>query len=355
MTIQFYKVKIKNIIRETPKAVTVVFDIPSDLKSNFSYKAGQYLTIRINSEGRDERRAYSACSSPYANEDLAVTVKEVENGFVSTYINNKLQIGEIVDLMPPLGHFTIEPYERNERKVVLIGAGSGITPLMSILKSLLIVEKKSEILLIYSNRNEENVIFAKELAELQAQYSNFSLISIYSQPINTEKKQEKITDVLLKNVLQDRLNDKLSYANYFICGPRGMMETANDTLLALGVSKERIHKESFVAAEKTDSDKIDEEVTNADIHSIKVRLYGEETEIPIETDETILVAGMRASLDPPFSCQIGACSTCRAKLVSGKVKMDDYDALTDSEIEQGYILTCTAHPLTNDVLVDYDN
>jgi len=355
MTIQFYKVKIKNIIRETSKAVTLVFEIPDDIKSNFNYKSGQYLTIRINSEGRDERRAYSACSSPFANEDLAVTVKEVEKGFVSNYINNKLKIGEIVDLMPPLGHFTIEPYERNERQVVLIGAGSGITPLMSILKSLLFVEKKSEILLIYSNRNEENVIFAKELAMLQSQYSNFSLINIYSQPINSELKQEKISEVLLKNLLQDKINNKLLFANYFICGPRGMMDIANATLNILGVAKERIHNESFVAAEKLDSDKIDEEVSNADIHTIKVRLYGEETEIPIETDETILVAGMRASLDPPFSCQIGACSTCRAKLVSGKVKMDDYDALTDSEIEQGYILTCTAHPLTSDVLVDYDD
>jgi ring-1,2-phenylacetyl-CoA epoxidase subunit PaaE len=354
MAVNFHNLKVKSIKRETKDAITIEFDIPNDLQSVFYYKPGQYLTLRINHQGRDERRAYSISSSPLENK-LTVSVKEVKDGFVSSYLNNLLKENDELPVMTPLGNFLCEPYERNERCVVLIAGGSGITPIFSILKSLLKVEKNTKVYLLYANQNEDSVMFKNEILDLNNQFPNFNLDLVYSKPNSGQPK--RITKEYLDNFIKSNIDtNHFKFASYYICGPSGLNDTCIEELASLGIEKSRIHKESFVQAEKKiDENPKTEEITPSEISSIKVRLYGEDTEISISPDETILVAGMRASLDPPFSCQIGACSTCRAKLISGKVRMDDYDALTDNEIEQGYILTCTAHPITQDVFVDYDD
>jgi ring-1,2-phenylacetyl-CoA epoxidase subunit PaaE len=355
MAIQFYKLKVKNIVRETKEAVSVVFEIPYVLRDTFKYKHGQYLTLRFFFDGIDERRAYSISSCPELDTDLQVTVKEVESGKVSGYVNNDLKIGDIVDVMPPLGHFTIDLNNNNSKNYVLIAGGSGITPIYSIIKAILHNEKNSKCLLIYTNRNAESSIFNLQLRELE-QNSNFKLINIYSRPSDNSVIASRISVEKLNSIFKENSNFIYPTNEYFICGPQGMIEESLLVLNEIGVNKDHIHKESFTANIKVEEEKIEVSTDNLDssIENISVILYGEETTIPINNGDTILIAGMKARLDPPFSCQIGACSTCRAKLIKGKVRMDDYDALTDSEIAQGYILTCTAHPITNDVLVDYD-
>lgn len=356
MAIQFYKLKVKDIIRETKEAVSVVFEIPYVLRDIFKYKQGQYLTLRFKFEGMDERRAYSISSSPNVDNDLQVTIKEVDNGIVSGYINNKLLIGEVVDVMPPLGSFTKELNKNNSKNYVFIAGGSGITPIFSIIKSILNFEKNSKCLLIYANRSENTIIFKTQLEKFKLN-DNFKLIELYSRPISSENTSNKFNIELLKNIMKEHSSFIYPTDDFFICGPQGIIEESLVALEQLGINKSQIHKESFVTNLKNEDISVESQNNEplVAIDSISIVLYGEETKIPIKKDETILIAGMKARLDPPFSCQIGACSTCRAKLIKGKVKMDDYDALTDSEIAQGYILTCTAHPITNDVVVDYDS
>lgn len=350
MAVQFYKLKVKKLVKETSDAITVYFDINDDLKNEFTYKPGQYLTLRFFIDGKDERRAYSICTSPFIDKDIAVTVKQIENGIVSNYANNKLKEGDEIDVMPPLGNFTHNLSAENQGNYIMFAGGSGITPIMSHIKSILENEPKSKIKLIYANRDMNSIIFNNHLSQLASKYDSLKIIHKLD---DTEDRisNGRIDNLYCKEILK---NDDLNNSYFFLCGPSGMMNQVEIAFDELNIDKSRIKKESFtVDLEQTN--KKSEITTNKDIKSIKVILYGSETEIDIKPDETILIAGIRNGIDPPFSCQIGACSTCRAKLKSGKVEMEADDALMQDEIEEGYILTCTAHPLTDDVVVDYDD
>lgn len=364
MAIAFYKLKIKEITRETREAVTLTFEIPAHLKDTFRYRHGQYLTLRFFIDGNDERRSYSISSSPSMENDISVTVKEVEGGRVSTYINNEAKAGQEVDVMPPLGHFTIDLSPINQKNYVLFGGGSGITPLYSIMRSILDVEKYSNVFLVYSNRNEDSVIFASKIRELEERYApRLKVRYIFSKPSESWIGQKgRLDSNKCLGILNELWNSNIRNSEYFVCGPEGMMKEVLGSLENLGIDHKKIHKESFTVSENTDmtervlgSDGGAEEDAGGPIEKVLVKIYGSEHAVSIKKDETILIAGIKAGIDPPFSCQIGACSTCRAKLVSGKVHMEDADALSDDEIEEGYILTCTAHPLTANVVVDYDD
>lgn len=361
MALQFHKLKVSNIIRETEDATTISFEVPPDLKEIFNYKQGQYLTLRFFIDGKDERRAYSICSSPYVDNDLAVTVKRVVGGEVSPYVNGQLKVGDTIDVMPPLGNFTVDLDPNNNKTYILFAGGSGITPIYSIIKSILNVELKSKLILVYANSNEDSIIFRDALIELKDKFDDrLTIIHQLSKPINgglehavgriNKQRCLSIVNILDHKIVRD--------AEFFMCGPGGMMNEIEAALEELQIETKKIHKESFTVAENDGTEVVKHHKTNAPeekVETVKVILYGEEHEIVIENNDTILVAGIKAGIDPPFSCQIGACSTCRARLVSGKVEMEADDALTEEEIEEGFVLTCTSHPLTNNVVVDYDD
>lgn len=361
MAVKFYLLQVSNIQKETEDSISISFHIPNDTKKEFSYKHGQYITIKVPIEGNDNRRAYSISSSPIIDKDLTITVKKVDDGIVSLYLNENLKIGDFLELMPPLGNFTIELEPTNSKNYIMIGAGSGITPLMSILKTILYVEPNSKIYLLYQNRNENNIIFKNTLIELENKYfSRFFVTHYLSKPLsNWLGNTGRIDNNIIEKYILDNIND-IEKSEYFLCGPLGLMESCDIALNNLKINSNNIHKEIFtqdlksLENEKSDSS---ENTDNQEIitQKIKIILYGEESEFEVEPDETVLTAAQRAGEDPPFSCQIGACSTCRAKLISGKVYMDECYSLTEEDIADSYILTCQAHPLTGDVIIDYDD
>ncbi len=357
MAISFHLLKVSKLIRETDDTVSVVFEIPDELKNEFSYKHGQYLTIKAPVDAVDNRRAYSISSSPFCDNRLQVTVKRVADGLVSSYINDKLKEGDSLEVMPPLGRFTFDLDPQNKKTYFLVGGGSGITPLMSIIKSILTVELRSKVVLIYANRNEKSIIFKEELDSLINKFKDrFKLIHIISQPLNSwEGLKGRINSELFNNLVNKHIKSEYSSAEYFMCGPSGMMKMVESTLEEFDVPKSNIHKESFTAPLNEEGlVKGDEDEMEIVTRDVKIILYGDEHQVTVEPGDTVLTSAMYAGIDPPFSCQIGACSTCRAKLVSGKVVMDERESLTDEEIDDGYILTCQSHPLTDDVVVNYD-
>ncbi len=362
MALKFHPLKIKNIFQETENAVSVEFEIPDELKDTFEYKHGQYVTIKIPLEN-EERRAYSICSSPAESDNITVAIKEKEDGFVSKYLNNEIKNGDVLEVMPPLGNFTIELEKDNLRNFIMFGGGSGITPLMSIIKTALLKEPDTKIKLFYSNTNEDSIIFKKELDELKQKYpAQFELHHFLSRPSSDWKGETGRIDKEKTKYIFDKFIDSNQENEYFLCGHQGMMDDIQEVMAEKNVDENRIHKESFTVELPDVTQKKNtkpESVTDFDEdeltdRNVKVILYNEELEMTVKPDETILTAAQREGFDPPFSCQIGACSTCRAKLESGKVYMEEHDALTDMEIEDGYVLTCQAHPISDDVIVNYD-
>lgn len=361
MALKFYLLKIKKLIRETSDTLSISFEIPPDLKTIFEYKQGQYLTLKVPVNGIENRRAYSICSSPVLDEDLAIAVKKVDDGIVSRHLNDSLREGDFIAVMPPMGNFIVETNPKYARSYVMLGGGSGITPLISMIKTILTVEKKSKVTLIYQNRNIESIIFRDTLEKLAKDYAEkFKVIHILSRPSSDwTGLVGRLDRNKVKQIITDELGDKVYSTEFYLCGPQGMMQETEISLKELNVATHQIHKESFTAplpriVDEEEQNIILKQTDDLRTRSVKIRLYGEIYNYEVEPDETVLTAAMREGYDPPFSCQIGACSTCRAKLISGKVLMDERDSLTDDEIEDGFILTCQSHPLTDDVFIDYD-
>jgi ring-1,2-phenylacetyl-CoA epoxidase subunit PaaE len=361
----FHKLKVSRIERETSDTVTVYLEIPAELKGEFDYKAGQYLTLQVYVDGVRHRRAYSICTSPVAEDknEIAVTSKRLDGGVVSGYLNDELKVGDTLEVFHPLGKFTIDFNSANQRNYVLIAAGSGITPLMAILKTVLYIEPLSKILLIYGNRNEDSIIFIDKLQKLQEQYNDrLKTIHALSQPpVNWSGYEGRISRTSLEQILQDEFSGNISQAEFFICGPTGMMEQVNAALKELHVPHSNIHIEYFtspipIAEEIGESEEKHAPPTgdSGDTGFVKVILNGEEYAIEVEEGETILDAALRQDIDPPYACQMGICTTCRARLHSGKVEMDEREGLTDDEIKQGFILTCQSHPSAPGVVVEYE-
>ncbi|GAB5464779.1 MAG: phenylacetate-CoA oxygenase/reductase subunit PaaK [Candidatus Kapaibacteriales bacterium] len=360
MSTQFYDIKVKRINRETDKAVSVFFDVPDNLKSEFNYSAGQYLTLRETIGGEDIRRAYSCSTSPANGDDIAVTVKEVDGGRFSTFLNRDLKEGQVLKVMPPNGNFTLDRLSNPSNDVVLIGGGSGITPLISIAETVLQNSPEKKVTLIYANTAPDQIIFRERLDALESSNTNFNVVHLITDTEVGDWKGRigSFDSGICLDMLQSAISTGANENDYFLCGPQGLMDQAELALTRFGADKIRIHKELFTASvPAADSFKIVSAESGQDVvdRDITVRVYGDEHRIKVESSETVLMAAIQQSLDPPYSCQIGACSTCRARLVSGQVMMEDHDALTEDEIEEGYVLTCTAHPLTDDVVIDYDD
>ncbi|MFN0034990.1 MAG: 2Fe-2S iron-sulfur cluster-binding protein [Saprospiraceae bacterium] len=366
----FFQLTIKSKTPETPDTTTIELEIPDELRDLFSYKQGQYLTLRLHLGGQELRRSYSMSSSPLENR-LAVTVKKVSGGQVSTFLHDEAQVGDTLEMAPPAGRFFSELNPDKRRTYYLFGAGSGITPLMSIIKTIFEAEPMSAIFLLYGSRNEENIIFRDELDRLSERYvGQLHIEHVLSQPrkesagggifgvfkkssINWQGKTGRISGRTANTFLDDNLaHGPESDCLYFICGPGDMADSIKATLLGRDIAAKQIHTEHFVNATHVPGD-IAEGASGGGKRVI-AHLKGQRIELPVPEGATILDVLVKAKHDPPYSCTAGACSTCMAKLVNGKVRMDACYALDDEEVKGGYILTCQSHPETEVVEITYD-
>ncbi len=344
----FHTLTIQDIIMETADAVSIVFSIPEHLKGVFSFKAGQYITVKKEINGAEVRRAYSICSSPKSG-ILKVAVKAVENGTFSTYATTKLQVGDTLDVHPPEGKFVLS--SETGKHYVGFAAGSGITPIMSMIKEVIENEANATFTLVYGNKTPADTIFKNELDGLQNDFpNNFNLHYVYSRERIDGSKQGRIDDSIanyyLKNVYGNR-----TFESAFLCGPEEMIHNVSDILKNCGFSEDRILFELFTAStEDENTDQIKEGTSE-----VTVLLDDEETSFTMEQTDNILAASLRNDLDAPYSCQGGVCSSCLAKVTDGKAVMTKNSILTDAEVADGYILTCQAHPTTSKISIDFDD
>jgi ring-1,2-phenylacetyl-CoA epoxidase subunit PaaE len=351
---KFHSLKVIDVVRETPDAVSVAFEVPANLKQDYQYKQGQYLTLKFNIKGEELRRSYSICSSPVDENELRVAIKKVKDGRVSTYINDSVKVGDVIEVMTPMGNFFTEMNATHKKNYVLFGGGSGITPMLSILKTVLKSEPNSRVTLFYGNNDEASIIFKKQIEQLAVVNSDrFNVIHVLSaapagHPENLKGLMTKEKDIeLMKNYVDATANNE-----YFICGPGAMMENVVNALNELKINEANIHIEYFTApVTATDTAPSTNTATGA---SATIIIDGDKHPVVLEENETILEAAIRIGLDAPYACQGGSCCTCRALLEEGKVEMAVNYALSASEVKQGFILTCQSRPTTNNVVVNYD-
>ena len=356
MAVHFYKVKIKEIRKETEDCVSVAFDVPAYLQETFKYNHGQYITLRSFINGEDVRRSYSLCSSPLENE-WRVAIKKVNGGLFSTYANVQLKAGDEIELMPPMGNFTSTLDKNHSKKYTAFAAGSGITPVLSVIKTILAKEPSSQVTLIYGNRNRHSILFKEVIEGLKNKYIHrFSVIHILSR---------EITDAAINCGRIDKQKCHLlftSFANinadeFFICGPQEMIFCIKDFLKEKGVPDSKIHIELFTAREDKLIKKESTAVAKQDDpqSKITIRHDGITFDFMLGYDgEDILDAALHHGVDLPYSCKSGVCCTCKARLKEGQVNMDANYGLEPEEIESGYILCCQSHPSSERVVIDFD-
>jgi ring-1,2-phenylacetyl-CoA epoxidase subunit PaaE len=355
--VHFHQLAVKDVRRETPDCVSISFFIPEELKEIFSYTQGQYITLRTNINGEEIRRSYSVCSSPLDNE-LRVAVKKVEQGIFSTHANGQLKKGDTLDVMPPMGKFFTVLDPSNKKNYTGFAAGSGITPLLSIIKTTLRTETQSSFTLVYGNRNRHSIIFKEELEALKNIYMDrFRVIYVLSREktdaaINFGRiDAEKCNELCNKNLDTSRTDA------FFLCGPENMIFSVKEQLEKLGVDQKKIHFELFTTP-GSNKKKISKEQDTGkqEVKSkITIKLDGISFDFDLGFEgDAILDAALKHGADLPYACKGGVCCTCRAKLVEGEVDMDVNYGLEQEEIEQGFILTCQSHPRTERVVVDFD-
>lgn len=356
MAIHFHPLVIKDIRRETSDCVSISFDVPASLSETFRFTQGQYLTLRTFLDGEELRRSYSICSSPLDNE-LRVAVKQTEHGRFSTFANTQLAKGDTLEVMPPIGKFFVPLDPLRKRQYTGFAAGSGITPLLSIIRTTLLTEPQSSFTLVYGNRNRHSIIFREELEALKNLYMDrFRIIYILSR----EKTDAAINfgriDGEKCGALCEKTIDTGSTDAFFLCGPESMIFSVKEQLEKLGVEKNKIHFELFT----TPGAVVNTSKTEATAHAgaasrITIRLDGTSFDFDLGFDQaSILDAALQKGADLPYACKGGVCCTCRARLIEGEVDMEVNYGLEQEEIEQGFILTCQAHPRTEKVVVDFD-
>jgi ring-1,2-phenylacetyl-CoA epoxidase subunit PaaE len=356
MAEHFHALRVAEIVPETNEANSIRFEIPPELRDRFAFRAGQHLTLRATIDGEEVRRNYSLCTAP-DDQDWMVTVKRIGGGVFSNWVGDQLKAGDTVDVMPPHGSFTTEFDESRSRHLVAIAGGSGITPVMSLIKTTLKNEPQSRLTLLYGNRDSSSVIFLEALAALKDKH--LGRFEIYHF-LDAEDQ-----DIALFNGMLDRARcdeaiahlvpDVAEVDGWFICGPGPMMDAAEGALLDRNVPKDRIHIERFTADRPAGevSREIAELQTKAEGVTVSVTLDGRTRRVPF-TAGNILDSARASGLPAPFACKAGVCATCRAKVTKGKIEMAARYGLTDEEVAAGYVLTCQSVPLGDGVAVDYD-
>jgi len=384
MSKQYHQLRVREIIRETADAISIVFDQGEE---RLQYKPGQFLTLIIPIDGEKVRRSYSLSTCPFLDKYPAVTIKRVASGKVSNFLNDQLKAGDTLEVMEPMGMFTTPLIGTEQRHLIMFGGGSGITPLMSIMKSVLYAEPKTKVSLIYANRDKDSIIFKEQIEALEKKYDNtFRVIHILEQTsAEFRALSGRIEPEQLGQLLRELPQHPPEDTEYFVCGPSGMMQNVLEGLKMLNIAPHRIHKESFVAgvtspvgnkpqefipspqnsevADETKDSAAEEGVIGAyktenmsvkEAQEVTVVYDGEEYTFLVEPDSTILHTALALDIDLPYSCQSGICTACMGKCTSGRVKMDEEDTLTDGELQQGFVLTCVGHPLTPNVKIVID-
>lgn len=356
MALHFHKLTVKEVTQETPDAVSVTFTVPADLKNEFSFTQGQSITIRKTLNGEEVRRSYSICSSPLDNE-LKIGIKKAYNGLFSTYANTVLKKGDTLEVMPPSGNFFTALHPFNKKAYMAFAAGSGITPVLSIIKTTLATEPGSTFNLIFANRTQLSIMFKEALEALKDKYiGRFSICYILSREktdtdVNYGRIDEQKCRQLTKLINLSEIDD------FFICGPNEMIFCVKKFLQNEGISNDNIHFELFTTPSKNNTG-LHKEAAKEEVKEtcdITVKLDGRTFSFGLDyTGSSILDAALAQGADLPFSCKGGICTTCKAKLVEGAVEMEVNYGLEEDEVNAGFILTCQSHPRTSKVTVDYD-
>ena len=360
MSAQFHKLTIADVRRETDNAICVTFDVPEDRKADFAFVQGQYLTLRAKIDQQDIRRSYSICSG-LDDGALRIAIKRVEGGVFSTWANDSLKPGDTIDVMAPQGSFHTELGPDNEKNYLCICAGSGITPVLSIIKTILAREPSSLVTLLYGNQRTATMMFRNELAFIKNRYmERFHWINIFSR----EPQEAAVLSGHINNRKGGELNRRLinirGFDTFFLCGPEAMISEVSRGLRGEGIDESDIHYELFAASAEDARKRVEKHHARARefrgmVSNVTVISGGREYRFELTADgENILDAGIDNGADLPFSCKGGVCATCKAKLIQGKVDMDLSNALEADEIDAGYILTCQSHPVSDNVIVDFD-
>jgi ring-1,2-phenylacetyl-CoA epoxidase subunit PaaE len=356
MSKHFHRLIVKEIKKETSDCVVITFEVPDELKDNFLFTQGQSLTVKTDINNTEVRRTYSICSSPFDNE-LKVAVKKVEGGLFSCYANEQLKKGDALDVMQPVGKFYTELNAGNKKNYLAFAAGSGITPILSIIKTTLPTEPQSSFTLVFGNKNKNSIIFKEELEALKDKFiERFRMVHILSR----ERTEAVINSGRINKEKLTALSKLVNYTTvdeFFLCGPEEMIFTVKDFLEEKGIDKKKIHFELFTTPGQSQKSKIKSQKSESTgpKSKITIKLDGRSIDFDLAfNSDCILDAALQEGADLPYACKGGVCCTCKAKLLEGEVQMDVHWGLEHEEIEQGYILTCQSHPITEKVVVDFD-
>ncbi len=355
MVPKFHALTINDVRRETEDTVSISFEIPSELLSDYHYLSGQYLTLKTEINGEDIRRSYSLCSAPHENE-WRVAIKQVPEGKFSTFANKELSKGMTLDVMTPTGNFNIDPKFDNDKSYVLFAAGSGITPILSIAKTILKQEPSSDVTLFYGNRGVNSIIFKEEIEALKNEFmTRFSVIHVLSRespgtPLLKGRMDNKKIGQLYDAFLSDTTVDEV-----YVCGPEAMIYAVKDAMKAKGVDASKIHFELFTSPGTEGAKPEKKEISQVE-SNVKIILDGDSFDLHMGVGgDNILDAAQKAGADLPFACKGGVCCTCKARIIEGTAEMDVNYALEPDEVEAGYILTCQAHPTSDQLIVSFDD
>lgn len=347
----FYKLSIKEIIKETADAVSILFNVPEEFKSHYTFVAGQYVNLKVTLDGQEIRRAYSICSSPKSGE-LRIAVKAIKNGFFSKFANDKLAIGNVIEVGTPEGKFTFEPKVDRQKNYAAFVAGSGITPVYSILKSVLEEEPNSTFVLVYGNKSEKDTIFHNQLHDLQLQYVGRLFVQyVYSQSTADNALLGRIDKSTVNFIIKNK-HAEMEFSKFYLCGPEEMINLVSDTLKENNISNADIKFELFSTSsfgETASSEGLEGHT------KISILVDDEETTFEMSQKQTLLEAALKQGLDVPYSCQGGICSSCICRITEGAADMKKNQILSDSEVAEGLTLACQAHPTTATIKIDFDD
>ncbi|RZK41438.1 MAG: ferredoxin--NADP reductase [Pedobacter sp.] len=345
------KLSVTAVVKQPAETIKICFKTLDDRP--FNYQAGQFLTLVFQNKGRELRRSYSFCSSPDVDEPIAIAVKLVENGEISRFLHHQLQVGDIVDVTDPNGLFLYEVNPRIKRTLFLFGAGVGITPLFSILKTALIREQDTRIILIYSSRRADDTLFSEEIAIWETNYpERLKVVHLYSNSKNLSR--ARLNGFLINELVREHLRFDRANSLYYTCGPVDYMDVCRITLLSSGVHANQIKRETFVLPEdEMDEDDGTEKVVDMTTYSVVLHFKNKEYYLEIPYPKRILQVALENKIDLPYSCSGGVCSTCTATCTQGGVQMDYNEVLTDEEVARGRVLVCTGRPTENGTVISW--
>ena len=345
----FHPLTVKNIKALTPSAVAVTLAIPKELIQTFAFSAGQYITIKKELKGKELRRAYSISSAP-KSDSITIGIKKVDKGGFSDYAHSKLAIGDVLEVMPPEGRFVFHPSDK-PKKIVAFAAGSGITPIMSIAKTVLQSHPKSIFVLVYGNKSEKETMFYTDLVKLQLDNADRFFVYFTNSETRSSDSLFGRIEVSTVNYALKNKHKQVDFDGYYLCGPESMIHLVSNTLKENKVASDKIHFELFTPTE------IKDELPVAADGEAQIEVTVDDETFSFTMDKKMLVldAVLKENIDAPYSCQGGVCSSCIARVIEGKAEMEKNQILTDGEIAEGFILTCQAHPITPILKIDYDD